>query len=212
LESLLRKNNFGGDKGGGQLDSIKYNFSKDNNEGIFTIVSCSNLIPLKRVHLIIEALSLLQSERIHWVHFGDGPEENNLKDLVHQKLLGNISFEFKGRVENKEVLNFYNTNKPHLFINVSSSEGIPVSVMEAMSFGIPCIATNVGGNSEIVKNNINGALLNATPSIDEIATVVKSIKDKSQSEYITLCEKAFETWDREYDADKNFSIFNNQLQ
>ena len=33
----------------------------------------------------------------------------------------------------------------HVFLNVSSSEGVPVSIIEAMSFGIPCIATNVGG-------------------------------------------------------------------
>ena len=37
-----------------------------------------------------------------------------------------------------------------MFINLSSSEGIPVSIMEAQSFGIPVIATNVGGSGEIV--------------------------------------------------------------
>ena len=37
-----------------------------------------------------------------------------------------------------------------IFINVSSSEGLPVAIMEAISFDIPIIATNVGGTSEIV--------------------------------------------------------------
>lgn len=193
---------------------IRSKLSKEgiDDRNIFTIVSCSNLIPLKRVHLIIEALSLLQSEQIHWTHFGDGPEEKKLKELAQQKLSENISYEFKGRVENKEVLNFYNTNKPHLLINVSSSEGIPVSIMEAMSFGIPCIATNVGGNSEIVKDNINGVLLNATPSIDEIATIIMTIYTKSLIEYNVMSEKAFDTWEMEYNAEKNFSLFNKQLQ
>ena len=44
------------------------------------------------------------------------------------------------------------------FINLSDSEGIPVSIMEAMSVGIPIIARDVGGNREIVTNN-NGCLL-----------------------------------------------------
>jgi glycosyltransferase involved in cell wall biosynthesis len=183
-----------------------------DDRNTFTIVSCSNLIPLKRVHLIIEALSLLQSKRIHWVHFGDGPESTKLKNLADKKLSGNISFQFNGRVENKEVLNFYKTNSPHLFINVSSSEGIPVSIMEAMSFGIPCIATNVGGNNEIVKNNFNGILLNTNPSIDEIAQVIKSLYTKTQTEYKVLSEKAYETWEKEYNAMKNFSLFNQLLQ
>ena len=183
-----------------------------DEKNIFTLVSCSNLIPLKRVHLIIEALSLLQTEQIHWVHFGDGPEEKKLKELAYKKLSGNISFEFRGRVENKTVLDFYMSNPPQLFINVSSSEGIPVSIMEAMSFGIPCIATNVGGNSEIVKDNINGMLLNATPSVDEIAKVIMTIKAKSPSEYNAMSEKSFETWEKEYNADENFSLFNKQLQ
>ena len=135
------------------------------------------------------------------------PTKKKLKELAHQKLSENISYEFKGRVENKEVLNFYITNKPQLFINVSSSEGIPVSIMEAMSFGIPCVATNVGGNSEIVHNNINGVLLNSTPSINEIAKVIMSIKAKSQTEYNVMSEKVFETWENEYNADKNYIEF-----
>ena len=212
LESLLRKNHIGGDKGGRQFPLLYTSVQEENNEDVFTLVSCSNLIPLKRVHLIIEALSLLQSERIRWIHFGDGPEEKKLKELAYHKLSENISYEFKGRVENKEVLNFYITNKPQLFINVSSSEGIPVSIMEAMSFGIPCIATNVGGNSEIVNDDSNGMLLNAIPSIEEIAKVIMSIQARSKLEYNVMSEKAFETWQREYDADKNFSLFNKQLQ
>ena len=45
-----------------------------------------------------------------------------------------------------------------LFVNMSLSEGIPVSIMEAISFGIPIIATNVGGNAEIV-NDETGVLI-----------------------------------------------------
>ena len=101
----------------------------------FTIVSCSNLIPLKRVHLIIEALGLIENNSIHWVHFGDGPEDHYLKELAAKKIKHNVTYDFKGRVRNQEVLDFYSSNTPpNLFINVSSSEGIPVSIMEAMSF------------------------------------------------------------------------------
>ncbi|MFR4320263.1 MAG: glycosyltransferase [Blautia massiliensis (ex Durand et al. 2017)] len=44
-------------------------------------------------------------------------------------------------------------------MNVSSSEGIPVSIMEATSFGIPGIATDAGGTKEIIRDKENGVLL-----------------------------------------------------
>lgn len=49
-----------------------------------------------------------------------------------------------GYIANKDLLDWYKTNKPSIFINVSSSEGVPVSIMESMSCGIPTIATDVG--------------------------------------------------------------------
>ncbi len=51
----------------------------------------------------------------------------------------------RGGISNAEVFQFYRDNKVDLFVNASTSEGLPVSIMEAISFGIPSIATNVGG-------------------------------------------------------------------
>ena len=61
-----------------------------------------------------------------------------------------------------------------LFLNVSEYEGVPVSVMEAQSFGIPVIATAVGGTPEIV-NEENGFLLPENPSQDEIASAIYDV-------------------------------------
>ncbi|MFW5852317.1 MAG: glycosyltransferase, partial [Bacteroidota bacterium] len=114
------------------------------------IVSCSNIIPVKRVHVIAEALEKISPEiTIEWIHFGAGTELNSLQEYCKKKLnpLAHISYTFAGQKTNKEVLSFYSKNYIDIFINVSSSEGIPVSIMEAQSYGIPCIATDVGGNS-----------------------------------------------------------------
>lgn len=61
-------------------------------------------------------------------------------------------------VENVVIREAYLSNYFHVFINVSHSEGLPVSFMEAFSAGIPVLATDVGGNGELVKGNA-GALL-----------------------------------------------------
>ena len=45
------------------------------------IVTCSNIIPLKRLHLLIEALAFFKNEKIHWIHFGEGDLRDEIEDL-----------------------------------------------------------------------------------------------------------------------------------
>jgi glycosyltransferase involved in cell wall biosynthesis len=75
---------------------------------------------------------------------GDGPQAMELRNLV--KSLGvTHSIEFKGIVRNVEEY----LRNADLFILPSRAEGLSNALLEAMSYGIPCIATNVGGNPEV---------------------------------------------------------------
>lgn len=125
--------------------------SKPND---FVVVSCSNVIPLKRVELIIEALSLVDmpNRTITWIHFGDGPSMASISTLAHEKLdsQARLTYQLKGNVSHHELLNFYSQNIIDCFITLSSSEGLPVSIMEAMSYGIPVFSTDVGGIKEML--------------------------------------------------------------
>lgn len=113
------------------------------------LLSCSYVVPVKRLHLLIETLSHVKRD-VNWTHIGDGPQMERIKCLA-QGLPSHITPVFIGKLENFEVLDFYRKNSVDLFINVSELEGIPVSIMEAMSFGIPVLATSVGGVAEIVR-------------------------------------------------------------
>jgi glycosyltransferase involved in cell wall biosynthesis len=171
----------------------------------FILVSCSNVIPLKRVDLIVKSLAKIEDKKIEWVHFGDGPQLKEVEKLANVMLPVHVSATFKGRVANQEVLNWYAENNPSVFINLSTTEGIPVSIMEAMSFGIPVIATDVGGTSEIV-NNENGLLLRANPSEGEISDAITSFVDDRERmslKSIAACQ----TWQKQYNADVNYSSF-----
>lgn len=116
------------------------------NTAILHLVSCSYVIELKRVHLIIDILKHINIP-CKWTHFGDGPLLETIKekskDLKHEVNL-------KGYVSNSDFITYLQTNPVSLFINVSESEGIPVSMMEAIAHGIPLIGTNVCGVPEIV--------------------------------------------------------------
>lgn len=171
----------------------------------FIICSCSNLIPLKRVHLIIEILSLLKTKDVHWIHLGDGQLREELVILAKAKLRKD-SFTFFGAIPNGKVIEYYIHNFVDLFINVSSSEGIPVSIMEAMSCGIPVMATNVGGNPEIV-NNQNGFLIDKNCSCEAMATLIDSYFSRSEKHREQKREAAYAYWNEHYNAHKNYPSF-----
>jgi len=178
--------------------------AKASSDGEFRVVSCSNVVKLKRVHLILEAL--MQCEhRIHWVHFGDGPL---LSDLIEKVTLvkDNIIITLKGQVLGSEIYDYYKNMPVDLFINVSESEGIPVSIMEAISFGIPVIATDVGGVSEIVNESM-GKLIPKDFSTLELAGIIEDFRTKSENEISVLKENAYNVWEKNYNAEINFPHF-----
>ncbi|MBA3679576.1 MAG: glycosyltransferase [Bacteroidetes bacterium] len=131
------------------------------------IVSCSSVIPLKRVHLIAEILKHVKIP-CRWTHFGDGPL---LKEIKHAGSSLQHTVDLKGHIPNKEFIAYLNIHPISCFINVSESEGIPVSMMEAIACGIPLIGTNVGGVSEIVTPE-TGFLLDSNFNAFETAELI----------------------------------------
>jgi glycosyltransferase involved in cell wall biosynthesis len=196
------------------LGTKKYKSKKDINN--FTdnkrVISCSNIYPNKRVHLISDSLKLVETP-VEWNHFGEymdftRPEyKNKLNQTLNSLKKTNHLFALKGRFSNTELMNHLKETGYDLFINVSESEGIPVSIMEAFSFGIPVIATNVGGVSEIVEDNINGFLLEENPTPEQIAIKINSFYSLNIIEKNVLRTNAFETWSNKFNSKTNYKNF-----
>lgn len=106
-----------------------------------------------------------------------------LKALCDQILPDNIHCDFRGFVPNEEGLNEYQIGEYQLFLNVSSSEWVPVSIMEVMSFRILCIATDVGGTREIITDGKDGVLLRANFGSNELAGWICKFADMDEEEY-----------------------------
>ena len=177
------------------------------------VVSCSNIIPIKQLHIIVQALSQIETSNIEWIHFGDGPLMEELQEEISRLLFHklNITFRFEGRVSNTKVIEYYSHNQVDCLLNVSLSEGIPVSMMEAMSFGIPVIGTNVGGVSEIIEHEKNGLLLSPTPSKEEVAAAIERFCSLSLDEVQTMRTNAYTTWNTKFNAQKNYKAFIEQI-
>ena len=174
----------------------------------FHLVSCSNVIPLKRVELIAKALAVCDTHcKIHWTHFGDGESMPEVKRLAENLLKprGNITYWFKGHCSNEEVIRYYSFMHCSCFITTSSSEGSPVSIQEALSFGIPIIGTNVGGINEEIDGN--GILLSANPSAEEVANAIMRIYGMSDKQVKKYRKRSRKIWEEKYNIEKNARRF-----
>lgn len=121
------------------------------------IVSVGSLLENKGHRILLDALRLLKARGIvlKCIIVGEGPTEGVLKDLTHSWGL-------------EDCVRFLGVRRdvPHILsacdIFVLSSierEGLPVSVLEAMAYGVPVIASNVGGVGEVITDGDNGALV-----------------------------------------------------
>jgi colanic acid/amylovoran biosynthesis glycosyltransferase len=178
-------------------------------DGTLRLISCSYISAVKRVELLLEGIAVAArrypSRKIEWHHLGGGKDLHQLQSRADERFPPNATAFFSGHLKNKDVMVFYRNNPVDVFCNVSSSEGIPVSIMEAVSCGIPVVATDVGGNREIVTDK-NGVLLPANPSPQEVADAIYSVYADPQgfAEKRTASRKL---WFEQYNAEKNISAF-----
>lgn len=178
-----------------------------NKKNYVDIVSCSYITEIKRIDLIIELLTEL-SIPYKWTHIGSGDMETEIKQLAHKKL-NNDNYVFLGNIDNKEILQTLINIDADFLLNLSDSEGIPVSIMEALSIGVPCIARNVGGISEIVNDDI-GLLLPINFEKDMFLSLITNELRKriySHDIYIDKSQKAVNFWYHNFDSEKNLRNF-----
>ncbi|MFP7171622.1 glycosyltransferase family 4 protein [Terribacillus halophilus] len=116
---------------------------------------------------------------------GSGAEEMEVKELVN-KLGLSENFKFHGWIGNakkKELL-----SKADIFVLPSYNEGLPMSILEAMSYGLPIISTNVGSIDEAVISGENGYLI-SPGNIEELSKAIEKIITDNQ--FITMGNKSY---------------------
>jgi glycosyltransferase involved in cell wall biosynthesis len=173
--------------------------SNASSDKVFRIVSCSLFNPVKRVHLMIECLQYLEFP-VLWRHIGDGPLRKEMEALV-ERLGMQQKFIFEGLMDSTQIVDFYTNNEIDLFVNVSASEGVPFSIMEALSCGIPVLATNVGGTGEMVNEQV-GKPVPEDISAKELAKAITELYERSPEEKEKLRKSAYESYLQNWDAKK----------
>jgi sugar transferase (PEP-CTERM/EpsH1 system associated) len=140
-------------------------FKKESNTNIrktlaietddFVIGTVSRLAPVKNFELLIRVIPEINRTGLYpkVLFVGDGPSRPNLESLTRQYGLEKQIIFLGDRSDVPDLLNAMD-----VFVLTSFSEGLSNSIMEAMASGLPIVATDVGGNSELVINNETGFL------------------------------------------------------
>ncbi len=120
-----------------------------------------------------------------------------------------VSYELRGSVPNEEIQRFYYSNRVDCFITTSETEGLPVSIMEAMAYGIPIVATDVGGIREMIDGN--GVLLSSDPSAEETGKALIEILLADEKVKTTYSERSAQIWESRFNRKKNVGKFIEQI-
>ena len=156
------------------------NYTTSWNEKRFQFLFLGVLIKRKGVADLIQAISLLKKEgslnNIKFVIAGSGAEEANLKQQARE-LQVESWIEFAGWTDGKAKERYLKDSQA--LVLPSYNEGLPMAVLEAISYGLPVIATDVGDMAAAVRDGENGYLIHPG-DVEAIADAILKVSNKNQ--------------------------------
>ncbi len=164
-------------------------------QGVLRVVSCAQVIPIKQVEMMVEALQKWQGVPLCWTHIGGGEGLEDLRRLADFKLgpKENVICELLGQLKAEKIQHLYESRSFDVFVNTSQKEGVPISIMEAMRHGTPVIAPAVGGIPELVTPEV-GWLYDPAEGAQGVLNALEKLAAFTQEEAETLRSQVREYW------------------
>jgi L-malate glycosyltransferase len=179
---------------------------KRANKMEFTIGSSGRLFPIKDYPLMVEIAKIVakKSKNVRFILAGDGPERNRLESLMQDYDLEEF-FTLMGHTDNMDA--FY--QELDLYINTSLHEGIPMSILEAMSYGLPVIAPDVGGISEIIEDGVEGYLIHGRDPEDFSERCIRLVENRQLRAKMSKAarEKVIKEFSMERMAEQYYNLY-----
>ena len=185
-------------------------FIPEENTNIFTndqinITIVSRLVSHKNIEKIIKAISDLNNPLIYLNIIGDGPELNQLQKIsLESNNKDNIIFH--GKLNRDDINHIF--LKSDIYIQASNYEGLPHSLLEAMSYGIPVLCTPVGECKEILGNEDRGYILDLPVSKNNIKSkIIEIIGEKNIAN--KKGERGKDFINEKYNLTNSFNLYKN---
>ncbi len=186
----------------------KYTSYKEETYGL-KILTISFISPIKGLENLIHSLGKIKDIELHWNHIGWGESayENEIKNQVAQLITNNqnIKVTFHGKLSPSNIQDFLENKPIDLMINCSAKEGIPVTLMEAASAGIPILAYRIDGIPEIVMDNYNGFLVD--PSLKDFSAEIQKFHHLKKEDKKRMSENAQTMQRNNFNAVTNYNKF-----
>ena len=170
----------------------------------FLIGSSGRFFPVKDYPLFVRIARVVKtsSAPIRFELAGDGPEVEEVEGLIRKFELGD-TVSLKGFLH--EMSAFY--RNLDLYLNTSMHEGMPMSVLEAMSYGLPVIAPNVGGFKEIIDDGIQGHLIDGRDPEIFAAKCISLFEDRETLHRMGIAARA--KVERDFSVERTIRAYRN---
>ena len=144
------------------------------NSDDIVCISAGDLVPRKNYKAAIEALAKVECNKLHYLICGVGSEKEILEKYACEKGVANQVHFLGYRADIIELLKCSD-----IFLFSTLQEGLPRSMMEAMACGLPCIASKIRGNVDLIEDGKGGFLCNPK-DIDAFACAIKKLTDSQE--------------------------------
>jgi colanic acid/amylovoran biosynthesis glycosyltransferase len=189
------------------LTPSKYDY-RPPRQKVATLFCAARVSPEKGISFLVRALKSLISQgydfRLRIA--GNGPSLPSLKQLVSDLGMKD-SVAFLGYQTEEQIIRELQASD--LFVLPSFVEGVPVSAMEAMAIGVPVIATNIAGTSELVEDGKTGLLVRPSDTAALIEAILKLANDHDFR--LRLAEVGRKKVETEFDVDKESAKLNSHF-
>jgi glycosyltransferase involved in cell wall biosynthesis len=185
----------------------KKKFEEDGKVGIITY---RKMEPIYNQEIIIKALKIFKDEerKYFYVDFlGTGSLYNKFKEMIYNEGLFDI-VNFNGYVDDKRLISLL--LKDSIYLSASFSDGTSVSLIEALTFGLFPVVSDIKGNREWVLDNVNGFLFNPNDKKELYLKLKRAIMDKNlRKEAFSINKRIIEeraNWEENLISFKEFVI------
>jgi colanic acid/amylovoran biosynthesis glycosyltransferase len=170
------------------------------NGGPPVLLAVGSLVKEKGHAYLIEACRVVAMNRIDFrcIIVGEGLNRPDLEKLIMRHKLGG-KVELVGAIPHERIQAYF--DRADIFVHPSTSEGIPVALMEAMSKRLPVIASRITGIPELVKDSVNGILIPAGDVVALAEGIMRLLSDTDLR--MRLGANARETISRNFNREVN---------
>lgn len=116
-------------------------------------ISAGDIVPRKNYGVAIKAIAQVKNDHLHYLICGVGSEKQKMEALAAELGIADKVHFLGFRKDIKELMNISD-----IFLFTTLQEGLPRSMMEAMASGLPCVASKIRGNTDLIENNVGGYL------------------------------------------------------